>query len=320
MVPLPHRRTSAALTVAWRRALDGLLTAWAAVTLAFFALRLTAGDPVASLLSRGLATTEQAEALRRSLGLDLSLPAQYWRFLRGIPGGDWGVSLQTAQPVWEMILDQLAPTVRLAMAGLGVAIVLGLVLGVIGAWRSRSLAGRLAPALASLATALPVATTGVLVLVFFGLALRVTQGSAVMVALTRSVLPALVLGYAASGPIARAIHAGLRESMQAQYLLAAKARGLAEGTRLLWHALRPALPPAISLIALEAAFLFSGTVVTETVFARPGLGRLLIRSILQGDYPLAQAIVALAAMFYVASQVAADLISIALDPRMRRAL
>ena len=283
-------------------------------------MRLTAGDPVASLLARGLATTQQADALRRNLGLDLPLTAQYWRFLQGIPTGEWGVSLQTSQPVWEMILDQFTPTVRLAAASLGAAIVLGLALGILAAWKSRSLSGKLAPLLASLATALPVATTGVLALVFFGLALRTAQGSSLTVGLTRSVLPALVLGYAASGPIARVVQAGLMESMRAEYFMAAKARGLAQSGRLLWHALRPSLPPAISLIALEAAFLFSGTVVTETVFARPGLGRLLIRSIMHGDFPVAQAIVALAALFYVASHVLADLISLALDPRIRESL
>jgi ABC-type dipeptide/oligopeptide/nickel transport system permease component len=131
-------------------------------------------------------------------------------------------------------------------------------------------------------------------------------------------LPALVLGFASSGAIARVVQFGLTESLQAPYVLAARARGLAPGLRLLWHALRPVLPPVISLGALEAAYLFGGTVVTETVFSRPGLGRLLVSAILQGDYPIAQGLVALAALFYTASHLLADGAAMALDPRLRR--
>jgi ABC-type dipeptide/oligopeptide/nickel transport system permease component len=133
-------------------------------------------------------------------------------------------------------------------------------------------------------------------------------------------MPALVLGFATAGAIARVARASLDESIEAPYMLAARARGIRQSMRLLWHALRPALPPVVSLSALEAAFLFSGTVVTETVFSRPGLGRLLVSSILQGDYPVALGLVALAAIFYTASLVTGDLIAMALDPRLRRTI
>jgi ABC-type dipeptide/oligopeptide/nickel transport system permease component len=102
-------------------------------------------------------------------------------------------------------------------------------------------------------------------------------------------------------------------------MLAARARGLRRGPRLLWHALRPALPPVVSLIAIEAAFLFGGTVVTETVFSRPGLGRLLVGSILQGDFPVAQGLVVLSALVYTLSHVVADTLGLVLDPRLRPA-
>jgi peptide/nickel transport system permease protein len=159
----------------------------------------------------------------------------------------------------------------------------------------------------------------VLALLLFGLAVRTVPRGDPLVAFGRTALPAFVLGYATSGPFARAIQSGLEGSLRAPFVLAARARGVRRSLRLLWHALRPALPPAVSLIALEAAFLFSGTVVTETVFSRPGLGRLLVRAILQGDFPIAQGIVGLAALFYVGSQVLADLIALGLDPRIRRA-
>jgi ABC-type dipeptide/oligopeptide/nickel transport system permease component len=127
--------------------------------------------------------------------------------------------------------------------------------------------------------------------------------------------PALVLGFASSGAVARALGAGLRENLTAPFLLAARAHGLGRGPRLLWHALRPSLAAAISLVSLEAAFLFGGTVVTETVFARPGLGRLLVGSILQGDYAVAQGVVVFAALLYTLTQVAGDLAAQWVDPR-----
>lgn len=318
MVPLPHRTQLAALAPAVRRLLEGGLTAWAAITLTFFALRLAAGDPAASLLAQGLATPEQAEALRLELGLDHPLPVQYARYLAEFLQGRMGTSLYTGQPVEQVILAQLPATLRLGLASLAIAVLLGLVLGTAGAWDRASVAGRLAPALSGLATALPVATTGVLALLLYGVGVRLIPAGNPWIQYARTALPAAVLGYATAGPFARAIQAGLQGNLRAPFLLAARARGVRRSPRLLWHALRPSLPPAVSLIALEAAFLFSGTVVTETVFSRPGLGRLLVRSILQGDFPIAQGVVGLAAAFYVGSQVLADLAALALDPRLRR--
>ena len=311
MVPLSERPRITALVPLARRLSVGLLTAVAAVSLTFFALRLAAGDPVASLLSQGLTTPEQAEAMRRSLGYDLPLFRQYLRFLANFARGDLGVSLYSGQSVTAIIGSQVSSTVQLAGLSLAVALPLGIFLGSISSWKTRPAAQRAATTLSGLATSLPVATTGVISLLIVSLLAR-RQVSGVQLW-----LPALVLGYAAAGPFARAVHAGLESSLNSPFILAAKARGLRRGRRMYWHALRPALPAAIALIALEAAFLFTGTVVTETVFSRPGLGRTLVRSILQADFPVAQGIVALAALIYVGSQVLADGLGWVLDPRLR---
>jgi ABC-type dipeptide/oligopeptide/nickel transport system permease component len=130
-------------------------------------------------------------------------------------------------------------------------------------------------------------------------------------------LPALALGIASSGALARVIQSGLEDNRDAPYLLAARARGVRHGPRLVWHALRPVLPLAISFLALEAALLLGGTVVTETVFARPGLGRLLVSSILIGDFPVVQGLVLLAAVIYTLTHVVADSLSAIIDPRLR---
>lgn len=315
--PAQSGARATALALLLRRSAAALLTAWAAVSLTFFALRLSAGDPVASLLSQGLASEAQAQALRRELGFDRPLAVQYLSFLAGLARGDLGISLYTGRPVVRTIGEQLPATLQLAGSGLAIAVVLGLGLGVLAAWKDRTLLGRASSALAGLATALPVAFTGVLALLAF-LWLRQSLPMAFWGWARGLALPALVLGFGSAGALARVVQFGLLDSLRAEYVVGARARGVAAGPRLLWHALRPALPPAISLGALEAAYLFGGTVVTETVFSRPGLGRLLVGAILQGDYAVAQGVVALAALVYTASHLIADSLAMAIDPRLRR--
>ena len=298
--------------------MQGLLTAWAAVSLTFLALRLAGGDPIANLLAQGLASPTQASNLRRALGLDQPIWTQYLHYLGGLVRGDLGVSLYTSRDVSTVIGERIPPTAALASAGLIVALLIGLILGVTAAWSSRRPIGIVAGLLSSLALTLPVAVTGVLSILGLSLAFRAIPGADFLANLQSLVLPAFVLGFASSGGIARLVQTGLTESLNKPYILAAKARGLPVGARLLWHALRPALPPVISLTALEASFLFSGTVVTETVFSRPGLGRLLVTSILRGDFPVAQGIVVMAALVYTGGHILADLLALAIDPRLRR--
>ncbi|NIM92433.1 MAG: ABC transporter permease subunit [Anaerolineales bacterium] len=313
MVPFLDRSLSRAITTISRRFLDGLLTVWAAVTITFFALRIVAGDPLSNLLSQGLATQEQLESMREVLGLDRSLPVQYMNFLLDLLRGRLGRSLYTGQPVVDVIFEQLPSTLALATGALILAVILGFFLGILAAWKKGSTAGTLAEGTASLATALPVAFTGILAILLFTLFISRSGGS---LSIKTHVLPVLVLGFASAGAIARVVQSGLEESIQSPYMLAARARGIRSTPRLLWHAVRPILPPVISLIALEMAFLFAGTVITETVFSRPGLGRLLVNSILQGDYPVAQGLVILAALFYTFSHLIADVLAMLIDPRM----
>ena len=312
MVPTPDRPGSSLKTIL-KRLLEGAATVWAAVTITFFALRIVGGDPTSSLLAQGLVSSAQAEELRRSLGLDSPLLIQYLEYLRDLIRGDLGVSLFTRQSVLDVILQQLPSTLELAITALIIAIILGVALGIIAVWKKRTFLGPSSEGLSSLATALPVAFTGILALL---LAQWLFHATGVNLSSIDILLPALVLGIASAGPIAKVAHGSLEESISSPYIMAARARGIKQDRRLLWHALRPALPTIITLIALEAAFLFAGTVVTETVFSRPGLGRLLIQSILQSDFPVVQGIVILAAIFYTISHVFADLIAWRLDPRL----
>ncbi len=302
-----------------RRFVLGAATLWAAVTLAFFGLRLAAGDPVAGLLSQGLATPEQAARLRESLGLDQPLLAQYARFLVGLGRGDLGASLYSHRPVATIIGEQAAATAGLALGGLSVAIFLGVALGVAAGAFPRSLPGRAAGTLADLATAVPAAVTGIGVL---WAAASIAASLPVLRPLTRGgslLLPSLALGFASCGALARVVQSGLLENLEAPYILAVRARGVGRGPRLIWHALRPTLPLAISFLSLETALLLGGAVVTETVFARPGLGRLLVTSILAGDFPVVQGLVLLTAAAYTLSTILADSLSSLIDPRLRGA-
>jgi ABC-type dipeptide/oligopeptide/nickel transport system permease component len=317
MESLPGRPAAATLAAILRRAADGGLTAWLAVSFTFFGLRIVGGDPTRVLLSQGLASPAQVEALRASLGLDRPLLSQYTHFLGGLLRFDFGRSLYSGRAVVDIIAEQLPPTLQLAFLALLLAIPAGLALGIAAAWDSRRAASRLASLLAGLSTSLPVAFLGLLLLAAVAAAARTVLTGALTGPLVRLVLPVSVLAIGAAGALGRVVEAGVSEAMEAPFILAARARGLQRWPHLLRHALRPALPAVISLAALEATLFFTGTVVTETIFARPGLGRLLVSAILQGDYPVAQGLIAMAALLYTASQVAADVLAGIVDPRLR---
>jgi len=317
MVPISYRRSSDLLITILQRLATSAITAWAAASFTFFTLRFAAGDPVAALLSRGLASPSDVDNLRRQLGLDQPLLQQYLQFLGGLLRGDMGNSLYTNRPVVDIIAEQFPATLSLALLALVFTTLFAVLFGVGAAWWSHRRIGQLLESLSGTAIALPVIFIATLSLLLYR-ALRLATILPGESGLINLLLPALVLAFSTSGGIAWTLQAGVQENMLSPFFLAAKARGVGNGLPLLWHALKPALPPAVSLFALEAAFLFTGTVVTETIFARPGLGRLLVQSILEGDYPVSQALVALAAVVYTLSNGVADILATILDPRIRR--
>jgi len=316
MVSTINRTEHRILTLIIRTFGEALLTAWAAVTLTFFALRATSGDPTANLLAQGLASPQQVERLRTALFLDQPLFTQYGRFLLGLFKGDLGISFYTNRSVFLTLAEQLRPTLELGTLSVLFMFLFASMLGITAAWWHGKPAGRFASRMADVLTTLPVALVGLLFLYIFSV---IRQHS------TRPggfnpyslLLPAVVLGFSLSGGVARILKSSLREVLKKPYILAARARGLRKNGRLLWFALRPALPPAVSLSALEIAYVFSGTVVTETLFGRPGLGRLLVSSILQSDFPVAQGVITLAALFYTLTHFLARILILLIDPRLR---
>jgi peptide/nickel transport system permease protein len=304
-----------------KRLLEALAVAWAVATIAFFALRIGRVDPVAMLLSQGLASRAQADEVRASLGLNLPLHTQYADYLSGILRGDFGRSVFSGQPVAAMVGDALAQTAPLAALAWAGSILIGLILGAAAShrddagWRGR--AGAWIGALLAVGAAAPVAWSG---LILLWISVPAMAASPPLVRdILRILLPAAALALTVGCSIGRAAETAIRRTRRESFALAMRAHGFPRGGLADWRLLRAAIVPVLAFSALEAAFLLGGTMVTEAVFARPGMGRLLVDAILQGDYPVVQMALPIVALGYTFFGLAADFASVLLDPRLREA-
>ncbi len=299
-----------------RRLLQAIFVLWVAATLAFFALQLTPGDPAQALLAAAGATPTQVAELRAQLGLDDPLAVQYARYLLELARGQLGRSWLRARPVGQMVLEQLPATVELAVAATAVGLFAGLALGLLAAIRQSTWLDTLATTLAVVGLATPTYWSGLMAMLLFSLELRWLpaggEGS-----LAQLVLPALVLGLALSGSVARVVRARVTEVLRQPFVLAARARGLPARRVLLVHVLRASLGPTLTVAALQFGYLLGGAVLTESVFARRGLGRLAVEAILWRDLPVVRGVVLVSALAYVLVNLAADLLRVWLDPRLR---
>ncbi len=284
--------------------------------LVFSMLHLLPGDPAQIILGEAVTSAQDLARLRRELGFDAPLHVQYARFLGRALSGDLGRSLQSRRPVLDEILAQLPSTVQLTLAGLALAVVVGVVLGVAAATHRGSWADTLCMLLALGGLSLPAFWLGLMLIFFFALQLgwlpATGQGG-----LARLVLPALTLGYGAAGVIARLVRSSMLEVLRIEYVTTARSKGLAERRVVYRHALRNALIPVITIVGLQFGALLGGTVVIETVFARQGIGRLLVGAILYKDFPLVQGIVLFTASAYVLVNLLVDLGYALADPRIR---
>lgn len=296
-----------------RRLVVALLTVLGVATVVFALVRLLPGDPAETMLARAGAGPAQVTALRAELGLDRPLAAQYVEWLGRTARGDLGRSLLNNRPVRELIAEQWRATALLAGFAFAVATFLGVALGALSAAHPGRWPDRLASVVAVGGVAIPVYWSGLLLIWLLSVGLGWLPPAAGSVASV--LLPGLVLGYAAAGPIARLTRARLQEILEQPYITAARARGLSE-RRVMWrHAARNAAGPVITIAALQLGFLLGGAVVTESVFNRPGLGRLLVDGILWRDLPLVQGVALVLALTYVLINLGADLLDAVLDPR-----
>ena len=310
------------LTYSLRRLLTLVPVLWAAATLSFFAIHLAPGDPATLQLAQSGASAEAIAERQAALGLDDPLHVQYARQLTGLLRGDLGRSWHSNQPVNQIIGEALPPTLILTLAATSAALVTGLTLGTVAAlarhrrrwaWLDTS---SMMLALGGLST--PVAFTGLVAILIFSLTLKWLPATGTG-DLRHLLLPALVLGWAGSGSLARLTRSRLLDVMDKPFIVAARARGIPEPRLLGLHTARVAIPDVLTMLALQVGFLLGGTVITESVFARQGLGRVAVDAVLTQDLPVVQGIVLLAALFYTLSNLAADSGHVWLDPRLREA-
>ena len=284
-------------------------------TRGFSLIHLLPGDPAQAMLGEA-APQSDVEELRRQLGLDRPLVEQYALFLGGLVKGDLGTSLRTGMPVTEQIVERMPATFELAAAAMLVAILFSMPLGIAAAVRRGTVVDHAAMTVSLAGVSVPNFWLGPLLAIVFAVELgwlpvsgRGTWG--------HLVLPAVSLGAALAAILARMTRATMLEELREPYVQAARARGVSKSRAIMRHAFRNSLIPVVTLVGLQFGAVLTGAVITETIFAWPGIGRLLIQSIGFRDYPLVQGCILLIALTYVAVNLATDMLYGVLDPRIR---
>jgi ABC-type dipeptide/oligopeptide/nickel transport system permease component len=304
------------LTYAGRRIL-AVVPVLFGVTLAVFSmLFLVPGDPVKIMLAEFVTTPDQIAQMRAQLHLDEPVLKQYGRFVTNALRGDLGVSIRSRRPVAAEITENIGSTGQLALASMLVAIGLGVPLGLLAALGRNSWLDVAAMVVALLGVAMPSFWLGFLLIFVFSLHLGwlpATGGGDLL----HLVMPAVALGMIAAAIIARLTRSSMLEVLGQDYVRTARAKGLGSGSVTVRHALRNALIPVVTVFGLQFGNLLAGAVIVETVFSRPGLGRLIVGGILAKDFPLVQGTVLFVAAAYVLINVVVDVAYAYVDPRIR---
>lgn len=281
---------------------------------AFLILHLAPGDP-ARLMAGVDASQEDVDMLRRKFGLDRPLPVQYAMFVKGLFTGDL-MSLRYESPAMEIILPKLKNTLILACASIVVAVILGVTAGVLSATHRKSWIDYAATVLSLFGISMPVFWWGLLLMLLFSVKLMWLPSGG-MGTFRHIILPAVVLGTASTGIIARMTRSSMLDVLRQDYITTAAAKGLTRRLVVNRHALRNALIPTVTVVGLQFGQLLAGAVLTETVFTWPGIGRLLVTSILARDLPVVQAALVIIALLFVFVNLAVDILYAVLDPRIR---
>lgn len=283
--------------------------------LVFSALHLAGGDPVMMLVP-AIAPQETRDAVRAKLGLDKPLPVQFVIYMSNVLRGDLGRSILSRREVSELILEKLPVTVELGVASLALAYLLSIPLGAIAALNRNSFLDWSSMILALIGVSMPGFWLGLILIFTFAVHFRwfPPTGHA---SLKHLVLPALALGLPRVGRMARITRSSLLEVVGQDYIRTARAKGLAERAVVLRHALRNALIPIISLMGLDLGYIVGGSVVIEHVFARPGIGDMMLRAIYSRDFPVLQGSMFVLALAIILANIIADVAYVIVDPRIR---
>ncbi|MCL6596966.1 MAG: ABC transporter permease [Firmicutes bacterium] len=295
----------------------GALVAVAAIAsvLVFLIIHLIPGDPVVMMLGPNAASTQAIDRLRNELGLNLPLATQYAHWIVNIVHGRLGESFINDLPVAQLIEENYPSTLQLTVAALAVTVVFGIPLGVLAALYANRLLDTAIMVLAVVGLSMPSFWLGLLLITLFSVSLHflpVFGGGS----WTGVILPAVTLGLGSGGVVARYVRSNVLEVLHVQHVMVARSKGLPERRVITWHVLRNSLLSVVTVLGLQVGNLLSGTVVVETVFSRPGLGRLLVNSILDKDYPTVQAVILLLTLAYTVTNLIVDLMYPLLDPRI----
>ncbi|MCC6178555.1 MAG: ABC transporter permease [Chloroflexi bacterium] len=297
-----------------RRFIQGIAVIFG-VSLVTFGLLYVTGDPVALLLPLD-ASVEQRAEIRSQLGLDDPIVVQYGRFLGGALRGDFGISIRQSEPALDLVLERLPATLELTLTAMALAVVIAVPAGVIAAAKRGTIADQAAMLVALLGQSMPNFWLGIMLLLLFSVQLNwlppFGRGG-----IENLILPAITLAMYSMARTARLVRSGLIETLGQDYIRTARAKGLREGLVLRRHALRNSLLPVVTVLGLDLAHLLGGAVITETIFAWPGIGRLAVTAIGARDYPVVQATVFLVAVGYTIANFVVDILYAYLNPRVR---
>ncbi len=306
-----------------RRLIHSVFIIWGCATLVFFLLRAIPGDPVVQMLGPEY-TPEAAEALRRKLGLDESLPVQYGRWFGNVLTGDLGGSIASGESVTGAIASGLPKTLSLAALSFLTAIVIAVPAGIAAALRRNTIVDYAASVLAFVGVSMPSFWFGIILILVFAVGLQWLPAigyaeigeDGVWEWLKRLILPSLAIGTGYAAILMRFVRAGLLEVLGSEYVRTARAKGVHERGVVVRHALRNALIPVVTIAGIQLALLLSGAVVVETVFSIRGIGRILVGAIFDRDYPMVQGVILLTAVIFVVANLVVDIVYTFLDPRI----
>lgn len=304
------------LTYALRRIGLAVPTLLGVLVTVFLLLRLL-GDPAVMLIPPDTAISpEQLSEIRRSIGIDRPLPVQLWLFITNALRGDFGVSYYGGQDAMKLVLSRLGPTLELSLLALAFAVLVGVPLGIAAALRRNTSVDIGISAVSLLGMSMPNFWLGLMLILIFGVQLKWLPISG-RGELRNLILPALTLGASMVAIVQRLIRTDVLETLTQDFVRTAKAKGAAPRAVVWRHTLKNALIPTVTVLGLQFGALLGGSIVVETVFAWPGVGRLMIQSISNRDYPVVQAAVVLFAVFFVVINLVVDVVYGFLDPRIR---
>ena len=296
-----------------RRIFQSILVLLGATLVAFFVVRST-GDPVRMMLPED-ATPEEVQTMQIRMGLDRPVIVQYLDFVKRAATGDLGNSIRQKVSVTKLILERIPATLELTFVALLIGILISFPVGIFAAVRHNSIWDLFATSFSLLGQAAPTFWTGLMLILVFGVQLQVLPISG-RDSLAHLVLPAVTLGFYVTGRITRMVRSGMLEVLGKEYIRTARAKGLLESTVVWAHSLRNASIPVVTLIGLEFASLLGGAIIIETVFAWPGIGRLVVNAVFQRDFPVIQGVVLISAVLFVLVNLIVDLLYSILDPRI----